>query len=147
MASLSDEISQKQERKDQEIIRFESVDFAHPNGTLALIGVSISFNRGELISILGTNGAGKSTLVRHINGLIKPTHGRVLVFGENTRDSTAASLSRKVGVVFQNANNQLFAQSVKQEIEFALRNFGFEQSVIDQRTAWASEYIFSDRVC
>ena len=98
--------SAQEEREEQEIVRFESVDFAHPNGALALIGVSLSFDRGELISILGTNGAGKSTLVRHINGLLKPTHGSVLVFGENTRNSTAASLSRKVGVVFQNANNQ-----------------------------------------
>ena len=59
------------------------------------------------------------------------------VFGENTRDLSAALLSRRVGIVFQNANNQLFAQSVRQEIEFALKNFGFQKEIINQRTEWA----------
>jgi energy-coupling factor transporter ATP-binding protein EcfA2 len=119
------------------IVRFDSVDFRQPNGVAALRRVSLTIQRGELVAILGTNGAGKSTLVRHINGLLKPTHGKVHVFGIDTKSSTTAFLSRRIGVVFQNANNQLFAQTVRKEIEFALRNFGFDEKTITQRVDWA----------
>ena len=120
-----------------ETVRFDSVDYSHPNGVAALVGVSFSLKRGEFVAILGPNGAGKSTLVRHVNGLLKPTHGRVWVLGESTTERTPAYLSRKVGMVFQNANNQLFAQSVREELEFALKNFGFDPQTIKERVEWA----------
>jgi energy-coupling factor transport system ATP-binding protein len=119
------------------VIKFENVDYSHPNGAVALKNVSLEIKAGELIGILGTNGAGKSTLVRHVNGLLKPTHGVVKVFGESTRDTSAAKLSKRVGIVFQNPNNQLFAQSVKSEIEFGLRNFGYSEEIVSRRTDWA----------
>jgi len=120
-----------------EAVRFDSVDYAHPNGVAALNSINLSIKSGELVAILGTNGAGKSTLVRHMNAILKPTHGNVYVFGANTKETTAATLSRRVGIVFQNPNNQLFAQSVRKEIEFALRNFGFDSDVARRRTDWA----------
>jgi len=119
------------------LVRFENVDFSHRSGIVALRNVSLSIRRGELLAILGTNGAGKSTLVRHINGLLRPKHGKVDVFGTDTKDTTSAALSRKVGIVFQNPNNQLFAASVRAEIEFGLRNFGFPPEVVEERTRWA----------
>jgi len=119
------------------VVSFDAVDFSHPNGTVALRDVSLKIERSELVAILGTNGAGKSTLVRHINGLLKPTHGKVAVFGQDTRSATSAQLSRQVGIVFQNPNNQLFAQSVRKEIEFGLRNFGLPDNVIEDRIKWA----------
>jgi energy-coupling factor transport system ATP-binding protein len=119
------------------IVSFEGVDYSHPNGAIALRGVSFQIKKGELVAILGSNGAGKTTLVRHINALLKPTRGKVFVFGEDTKLSTSAKLSRKVGIVFQNPNNQLFAQSVAKEIEFALRNFGFSEEVVKTRLDWA----------
>ena len=119
------------------VVRFTNVDYSHPNGVTALRGISVEFKKGELVGILGANGAGKSTLVRHINGILKPTHGSVEVFGESTKNTSAAKLSRRVGIVFQNPNNQLFAQSVKSEIEFGLRNFGFDDELVRQRTDWA----------
>ncbi len=118
-------------------VTFENVDFTHPNGSVALRNVSLEIRKGELLAILGSNGAGKTTLVRHMNGLLKPTHGRVTVFGKDTKNETSASLSRKVGIVFQNPNNQLFAQSVRKEIEFALRNFKFAPELIEDRVKWA----------
>jgi len=121
------------------IVSFEKVDYSHPTGAVALRDVNLQINSGELIAILGANGAGKSTLVRHINGLLKPTRGKVTVFGEDTRLTTSAKLSRKVGVVFQNPNNQLFAQTVMKEIEFALKNFGFSEDSISERVNWALE--------
>ena len=119
------------------IVSFENVDYSHPNGTTALRNISFRLKPGELLAILGSNGAGKTTLVRHINGLLKATHGTVKVFGKDAKLSTAAKLSRKVGIVFQNPNNQLFEQSVQKEIQFALRNFGFEEDLIEERTDWA----------
>ena len=118
-------------------VSFDKVDFSHPNGNVALRGVSLEIRRGELIAILGSNGAGKTTLVRHMNGLLKPTHGKVTIFGKDTKSATSASLSRKVGIVFQNPNNQLFAQSVKSEIEFALKNFKFSTELLETRLKWA----------
>jgi energy-coupling factor transport system ATP-binding protein len=118
------------------VVKFSGVDFSHPNGIAALKNINLEINRGELIGILGTNGAGKSTLVRHINGLLKPTHGTVSVFGNDTKQASAASLSRNVGVVFQNANNQLFATSVRAEIEFGLKNFKLDEATIRDRTDW-----------
>jgi energy-coupling factor transport system ATP-binding protein len=119
------------------IVGFENVDYSHPNGTVALKNVSFKVEKGELLAILGSNGAGKTTLVRHINGLLKATHGTVKVFGEDAKLSTTAKLSRKVGIVFQNPNNQLFEQSVKKEIQFALRNFGFSENLVEERVNWA----------
>lgn len=121
------------------VISFKSVDFSHPNGTVALRNIDLDISDSELVAVLGANGAGKSTLVRHINGLLKPTHGTVSVFGEDTKTTTPAKLSRRVGIVFQNPSNQLFAQSVVKEIEFALRNFGFEEEYVKQRVNWALE--------
>jgi energy-coupling factor transport system ATP-binding protein len=122
---------------DQSIISFENVDYSHPNGTIALRKVNFNIAQSELVAVLGANGAGKSTLIRHINGLLKPTHGLVRVFGQDTRFSTSAILSRKVGIVFQNPNNQLFAQSVTKEIEFALKNFGYSDQLLKERSEWA----------
>ena len=119
----------------ESIIRFTKVDYMHPSGVAALSNVSLEIKKGELVAILGANGAGKSTLVRHINGLLKPTHGEVEVFGINTKQTTPARLSKRVGIVFQNPNNQLFAESVRAEIEFGLRNF--DVSEISERTDWA----------
>jgi energy-coupling factor transport system ATP-binding protein len=119
------------------IIKISNVDYSHPNGIAALKNVSLQIKRGELVGILGTNGAGKSTLVRLMNALLKPTHGTVEVFGEDTSKTSAAKLSRRVGIVFQNPNNQLFSQSVRAEIEFGLRNFGFPRDIVTKRTDWA----------
>jgi energy-coupling factor transport system ATP-binding protein len=125
--------------RDDSVVNFNDVYYSHPNGNIALRGISFRLAKAELLSILGSNGAGKTTLVRHINGLLKPTRGKVTVFGDDTKDLTAARLSGKVGIVFQNPNNQLFAQSVKKEIEFGLRNFGFLDEEVDRRVKAALE--------
>jgi energy-coupling factor transport system ATP-binding protein len=126
-----------QELLSDPVVIFREVDFSHPNGTIALRRVNLEIRKGELLAILGSNGAGKTTLVRHINGLLRATHGVVKVFGEDAKLSTTAKLSKRVGIVFQNPNNQLFEQTVKKEIQFALRNFGFTESQTEERVNWA----------
>ncbi|MDG6923358.1 MAG: ABC transporter ATP-binding protein [Nitrososphaerota archaeon] len=130
-------MSQSTPLSENSIVNFLNVDFSHPNGTAALRNINLEIRRGELLAILGSNGAGKTTLVKHINGLLKATHGVVKVFGENAKLSSTAKLSRRVGIVFQNPNNQLFEQTVKKEIQFALRNFGFAEPLIDTQVALA----------
>jgi energy-coupling factor transport system ATP-binding protein len=98
-----------------------------------------------MVGVVGENGAGKTTLVRHINGLLKPASGVVLVDGENTRDTSTARLARKVGIAFQNPDHQLFSDTVENEIAFALRNFGFAEELIGQRLAWALEFFGLER--
>lgn len=115
----------------------EDVYFTYPAGVEALKGVSFKVEYGEFVAIMGQNGAGKTTLVKHFNGLLKPTRGDVFVDGVNTKDISVASLARKVGYVFQNPDNQLFCESVEEEIAFALRNFGFKESTIKRRVSWA----------
>ena len=119
------------------MIEVENVYFTYPNGVEALRGVSLKIADGEFVAIMGQNGAGKTTLVKHFNGLLKPTKGRVLIDGVDTRQVSVAKLSRKVGLVFQNPDHQLFSETVEEEISFALRNFGFNEKIIRERVNWA----------
>ncbi len=106
----------------------------------ALSDVNLTVGKGETVAIVGENGAGKTTLVRHANGLLKPTKGSVLVDGVDTRETTTATLSRKVGVAFQNPDHQLFSESVESEVSFGLRNFGFPEELVSKRLEWALNF-------
>ncbi|MDA4116313.1 MAG: energy-coupling factor ABC transporter ATP-binding protein [Thaumarchaeota archaeon] len=106
----------------------------------ALSDVSLTVREGETVAIVGENGAGKTTLVRHANGLLKPTKGSVLVDGVDTRETTTATLSRKVGIAFQNPDHQLFSDSVENEVSFALRNFRFPEELVAKRLDWALNF-------
>jgi energy-coupling factor transporter ATP-binding protein EcfA2 len=96
----------------------------------ALRNINLDIERGGFIGIMGRNASGKTTLVKQFNGLLRPTRGRVRLEGADTRQSTVAELSQKVGYVFQNPNDHLFADSVEDEIAFSLRNRGAEESEI-----------------
>jgi energy-coupling factor transport system ATP-binding protein len=121
------------------MIEFQDVAFVHQNGVRALDGVTLKIESGETVAIVGENGAGKTTLVKHVTGLLKPATGSVLVDGLNTRDTSTARLSRKVGVAFQNPDHQLFSESVEEEMSFALRNFGFPPELVERRVRWGLE--------
>jgi len=119
------------------MIEVDRVRFSYPSGVEALKGVSMKIADGEFIAIMGQNGAGKTTLVKHFNGLLKPSQGRVLIDGTDTTKTSVAKLARNVGFVFQNPDHQLFCETVEEEIAFALRNFGFKEDVIEKRITWA----------
>ncbi len=107
-----------------EAIVAEDVHFSYDGLQPVLNGVSLVVRTGEVLALMGENGAGKTTLVKHFVGLLKPRRGRVLVFGVDTREATVAQLARRVGMVFQNPDHQLFAETVEEEVLFTLRNMG-----------------------
>ncbi|MGB9959480.1 MAG: energy-coupling factor ABC transporter ATP-binding protein [Candidatus Bathyarchaeales archaeon] len=119
------------------MIEVQDLYFVYPSGVEALKGVSLTIQNGEFVAVMGENGAGKTTLVKHFNGLLKPTRGKVLVDGVETTKVSVATLARKVGFVFQNPDHQLFSETVEEEIAFALKNFGFSSEIIEKRVTWA----------
>ena len=127
------------------MIEVDNLFYRYPSGVEALRGVSLEIRRGEFLAIMGKNGAGKTTLVKHFNGLLKPTSGSVKVDGVDTRELSVAELSRKVGLVFQNPDHQLFCETVEEEISFALKNFGFDEETIEKRVEWALHLLDLER--
>lgn len=103
----------------------QNVHFAYAPDAIALRGVDLHITPGERVAIIGANGAGKTTLIKQLNGLLKPQQGRVLVGDWDTRQHTVAQMARRVGLVFQNPDDQLFKQAVADEVAFGPRNLGF----------------------
>lgn len=103
-------------------IEITDLHFTYPAGVQALRGVSMTVEPGEQVGIVGQNGGGKTTLVKHLNGLLRPTSGSVLVEGWDTRKVPVAKLAARVGYVFQNPDEQLFCRTVEQEVAFGPRN-------------------------
>ncbi|MCS7003137.1 MAG: energy-coupling factor ABC transporter ATP-binding protein, partial [Dehalococcoidia bacterium] len=97
-----------------------------PDGARALHDVSLTIEQGERVAILGQNGSGKTTLARHLNGLLRPTRGRVRIFGQDIARAPVATLARSVGYLFQNPDDQLFAPTVWQEAAFGPRNLRYD---------------------
>jgi len=114
-------------------LKVENLKHIYPNGVVAVSGVNVEINQGEQISVVGQNGSGKTTLVKHWNGLLKPTDGKVYVGDLDTHDHSVNVLARTVGYVFQNPNHQIFAASVKDELEFGLKNIGLDEDEINYR--------------
>ena len=106
------------------MIEIDDVVYVYPTGTRAVDGVSLSIGDGERVAIIGQNGSGKSTLVRQFNGLLRPTQGRVLLDGVDAASLRVAELAAVVGLVFQDPDRQIFAGSVRAEVEFGPRNAG-----------------------
>ncbi len=118
-------------------ISVEDVYFSYPSGVEALRGVSLTVEAGEAVAILGENGAGKSTLAKHLNGLLRPSAGRVLIGDWDTRDHTTAQMAHRVGYVFQNPDDQLFERLVRKEVAFGPRNLGYSDAEVEQFVAQA----------
>ncbi|MEM3754420.1 MAG: energy-coupling factor ABC transporter ATP-binding protein, partial [Candidatus Bathyarchaeia archaeon] len=139
--SRLDSINSFNKAKDLPIIEVEDLWHTYPNGIHAIQGISLKIYKGEFLAIIGQNGSGKTTLVKHFNGLLKPTKGKVIVGGVNTLKSTVGMLSRKVGYVFQNPDHQIFATSVYEEIAYGPKNMKLSKEEIDKRVKEALNFV------
>jgi len=109
----------------------------YPNGVIALEDVNLSIRKGGFVAIIGENGSGKTTLIEHFNGLLKPSHGRVLIEGKDVEKMSVAELARKIAYVFQNLDHQIFTDTVHDEVAFGPRSLGFSKEEIEQRVHYA----------
>jgi energy-coupling factor transport system ATP-binding protein len=122
-------------------ISCENLGHVYKRGpVVALRDINLQIHSQELIGVIGQNGSGKTTLVKHFNGLLKPTSGKVVVEGIETSRKKVQELARHVGYVFQNPNHQLFAKTVADELEFGPRNLGLSEEEIEARREEAIEF-------
>lgn len=117
----------------------QHLSYAYADGTTALTDITLQIPKGKKIALLGHNGAGKSTLFQHLNGILKPTAGTISFCNETLSYSrkALATLRQQVGIVFQDADNQLFSGTVKQDIAFGPLNLGWSNEKIEEKIAWA----------
>lgn len=113
----------------------ENLSFTYPDGTHALKNINIEIEKGEKVAIIGPNGAGKSTLFSHFNGLTEPTSGCVKIEGKpiSFEKDELLKVRQKVGIVFQDPNDQLFAPTVKEDIAFGPMNLGLSYDEVEKR--------------
>lgn len=109
------------------------------NEVHALKGINLRIGRNESVAIIGQNGSGKTTLVKHFNGLLRPTKGRIEVLGEDVKNKTVDEMSKTVGFAFQNPDDQLFKSSVKDELYFGPNNIGLSDEKTEEMTKIAAE--------
>jgi cobalt/nickel transport system ATP-binding protein len=114
-------------------IHLADVTFAYPDGHLALEGVDLTIHHGERVAVLGPNGAGKTTLILHLNGIHAPRRGTVTIGGLPVAKSNLAEVRRRVGIVFQDPDDQLFMPTVRQDVAFGPANLGLRGDELDTR--------------
>ena len=128
------------------IIKVENVSHVYSQGTpfqlTALDGVSVEFEKGKITGLIGHTGSGKSTLVNMLNGLIKPTEGRILLDGKDIweKPKEIASIRYRVGLVMQYPEYQLFDETVREDIGFAPRNLGLSKEETEERVLEAARF-------
>jgi cobalt/nickel transport system ATP-binding protein len=125
-------------------LEISDLAYAYPDGNQALYGVNLSINQGERVALLGPNGAGKTTLVLHLNGIIPTMQGQVRVAGELVDSKNAESIKsvrHKVGIVFQDPDDQLFMPTVGQDVAFGPYNAGLRGIELDKAVKEALELV------
>ena len=131
-------------------IEVRDVSFTYPDGRPALDRVSVVVGRGERVTVLGPNGAGKTTFVLHLNGILEPTAGRVVVTGIPVRKDRLREIRRRVGVVFQDPDDQLFMPTVREDVAFGPANLGMRGPEMEARVQAALSAVgmsgYADRV-
>lgn len=117
---------------NEKVVDVENLSYSYPDRTIGLKDVSFSVFRGESRAVIGPNGAGKSTLLLHLNGILRG-NGKVKIFGEGISRKDLKKIRSKVGMVFQDPNDQLFMPSVFDDIAFGPLNAGLEGAEVERR--------------
>jgi cobalt transport protein ATP-binding subunit len=115
------------------MIKTEALSFSYDGSTQALAEINLRVKDGEFLALLGANGCGKTTLLKHFNGLLKPSSGKVFLDGRELRFFKDAEVFRRVGMVFQDPNDQLFGASVGQDVAFGAVNLGLKPDEVIRR--------------
>ncbi len=125
------------------LLETKDVSYSYGDGTAALKEVSISLEAGKKVALVGPNGAGKSTLMLMFNGILRPKSGEILLKGKPLHYDSASlkEVRRKVGMVFQNSDDQLFAPTVYQDVAFGPMNLGFPEEKVKRYADYALEYV------
>jgi energy-coupling factor transport system ATP-binding protein len=132
------------------LIDIKDVNYIYSPGTpfekKALDNINLQINEGDFIGLIGHTGSGKSTLVQHLNGLMKPTSGSVVVDGINTNEKGVSlkEVRQKVGLVFQYPEHQLFEETIYKDIAFGPKNLGLSDEEVDKRVRDAMEDVGLD---
>jgi energy-coupling factor transport system ATP-binding protein len=118
-------------------LRLEAVVYEYPDGVRGLDGVDLHIPSGSSLGLIGANGSGKTTLARHLDGLLRPSRGRLLIDGHDAAGLSVARLAREVGLCFQDPDRQIFKSDVRSEVEFGPRQLGrnTEEAFSDAKTA------------
>ena len=123
------------------ILKIEGLRHKYPDGTEALNGVSVDVKKGEFLAILGENGSGKTTLLKHLNGLLMPNLGSVILEGKKLNDIQPKDVFRKVGLVFQDPNDQLIAPTVEEDVAFGPTNLNLSHDDIMRKVTNALKLV------
>ena len=124
----------------EEIIRVDNLSFCYPDGRQALTDVNLTIYRGETVALIGPNGAGKSTLLLHLNGILH-SNGVVKVFGRSVDDKNLRWVRSKVGLVFQNPDDQLFSPTVFDDVAFGPINMGYSEAEVHKLVTRALDWV------
>jgi len=123
------------------VIKAVDINFTYPDGTTALTEIDLSVSSGERVAVLGANGSGKSTLFNLFNGLLQPTSGTVFIKELPVERKNYKAIRRMVGMVFQDPDDQLFSNTVKQEIAYGLLNLGTPRAEIPDTVRWSLDVV------
>jgi cobalt/nickel transport system ATP-binding protein len=121
-------------------IEVTGLSYRYPDGTLALDGVEFSIERGSSVALLGPNGAGKSTLLLHLNGLLG-AKGSVSILGKKVEEANLPWVRKRVGLVFQDPEDQLFMPSLWEDVAFGPRNLGLSNREVEENASWALKVV------
>ncbi len=123
------------------VIKVAGLEFSYPGGHQALKGIDLQVMPGERLAVFGPNGAGKTTFALHLNGIHMPVEGAVMIGGVVLNEQTVMEIRRRVGMVFQDPDDQLFMPTVRQDVAFGPVNFGVTGEALDLRVVEALEAV------
>jgi len=124
----------------EEIIRIDNLSFSYPDGQQALTDINLTIYQGESVALIGPNGAGKSTLLLHLNGILR-SNGVVKVFGKSVDDKNLRWVRSKVGLVFQNPDDQLFSPTLFEDVAFGPTNMGYSEAEVGESVTKALNWV------